>query len=310
MDGRRAGGRLVAEASIKPARLARWPRGRNAEPARPLSLARGDGPQTSVGAPAVVDPAQAPTDNHGAAVSAVAKDHTAVGGKNNNDGGAVSAVAHGGHGPNGNATGTPSTRLRTRREVTTKAGGTHPPAFLLVPGVARSRAQWISSTPSAAPGKPGVAVVGPVKNAFRQTPSMSLPPVHAVSWKPAKPMMWYQAFWPVAARGVPDGHGHGDLVVDVVRAVGARPCCRAGSRSCRRCPGMLDRGAAAVAVGWRPDLALEERDRVAAAPGIRRRILAEAVAVAAELEPPEAARDVEVARRQVLRVARARSGRS
>ena len=78
---------------------------------------------------------------------------------------------------------------RTRRDVTTKAGGTHPPAFSLVRGVAPPIAQWINSTPRAAPGKPGVAVVGPVKNAFRQTPSMSLPPVHPVSWKPAKPMM-------------------------------------------------------------------------------------------------------------------------
>ena len=36
----------------------------------------------------------------------------------------------------------------------------------------------------------GVVVVGPVKNGIRQTPSMSLPPLHSVSWKPAKPTMW------------------------------------------------------------------------------------------------------------------------
>jgi len=36
---------------------------------------------------------------HGAAVSAVAQDQTAVGGKNNNQGGAVSLIARGTHGP-------------------------------------------------------------------------------------------------------------------------------------------------------------------------------------------------------------------
>jgi hypothetical protein len=40
-----------------------------------------------------------PNNNHGAAVSTVAQDQTAVGGKNNNHGGAVSLVARGTHGP-------------------------------------------------------------------------------------------------------------------------------------------------------------------------------------------------------------------
>ena len=44
-------------------------------------------------------------DNHGAVVSAVAKDKAQVGGKHNNHGGAVSAVAHGAHGPNEHANG-------------------------------------------------------------------------------------------------------------------------------------------------------------------------------------------------------------
>ena len=42
---------------------------------------------------------QQPTDNHGAAVSAVARDDTAVGGDHDNHGGAVSVVARGTHGP-------------------------------------------------------------------------------------------------------------------------------------------------------------------------------------------------------------------
>lgn len=35
------------------------------------------------------------------------------------------------------------------------------------------------------PGDPGVVVVGPVKNAFRQIPSTFLPREHPVIWKPA-----------------------------------------------------------------------------------------------------------------------------
>jgi hypothetical protein len=49
------------------------------------------------------DTTETPKTNHGAAVSAVAKDETQVGGKNNNHGGAVSAAAHGTHGPNSHA---------------------------------------------------------------------------------------------------------------------------------------------------------------------------------------------------------------
>jgi len=44
-------------------------------------------------------------DNHGAAVSTVAKDQTQVGGKHDNHGGAVSAAAHSGKGPQDHAPG-------------------------------------------------------------------------------------------------------------------------------------------------------------------------------------------------------------
>lgn len=46
------------------------------------------------------DQAGAVEGAHGAAVSAVAQDKTAIGGTNNNHGGAVSLVARGTHGPN------------------------------------------------------------------------------------------------------------------------------------------------------------------------------------------------------------------
>ena len=51
------------------------------------------------------DPTSDPTGtgptNHGSVVSAIAQDHTAVGGPNHNHGGAVSAVARGTHGKTG-----------------------------------------------------------------------------------------------------------------------------------------------------------------------------------------------------------------
>ena len=106
----------------------------------------------------------------------------------------------------------------------------------------------------------------------------------------------------VAARGIPDGHGHGDLVVDVVRAVSAGLV--AGQAADPVEARDADLGAAAVAVAGRADLALEERLRVRAAAGVLRRILAEPIAVAAELEPAEAAGHVEVAGRQLVRIAR------
>ena len=73
------------------------------------TVARGthgpDADAEATGADATDAEEVAPTDNHGAVVSAVAKDKTQVGGKNNNHGGAVSEAAHGDHGPNEHANG-------------------------------------------------------------------------------------------------------------------------------------------------------------------------------------------------------------
>jgi hypothetical protein len=57
------------------------------------------GPDVTSTEPAAPDTTDAAANAHGVAVSAVAQDLTAVGGTNDNHGGAVSAVARGTHGP-------------------------------------------------------------------------------------------------------------------------------------------------------------------------------------------------------------------
>src|SRR6476469_2487085 len=89
----------------------------------------------------------------------------------------------------------------------------------------------------------------------------------------------------LAARRVPDRDGHGDLIVDVVRAVGADLVALQAADPVK--PGDPDLGAAAVAVGRRSDLTIEKRPAVRA---VGCPVLAQAIPVAPELEPAEAAR--------------------
>ncbi len=67
--------------------------------------------------------------------------------------------------------------------------------------------------------------------------------------------------------------------------------------------GLADRVTAAVGIRRWSDLLLEEAEVGRAAVRVRRRSLAEAIAVAAELQPTEAAGHVQRARRELLRVA-------
>jgi len=63
------------------------------------ALARTIGDEATTSTTPTTTTTQGAQGSHGAAVSAVAKDVTLVGGPNNNHGGAVSAVARGTHGP-------------------------------------------------------------------------------------------------------------------------------------------------------------------------------------------------------------------
>ena len=101
---------------------------------------------------------------------------------------------------------------------------------------------------------------------------------------------------------IPDRNGDRDLVVDVVVAVRAHLVAGQAADAVGAA-GQPDLGAAPVGVRRWPDLAVQEWPIVAAAARIGRRVLPEAIAATAELQPAEAARDVEIAWRQMLRIA-------
>jgi len=81
-----------------------------------VAKATGDGSVPTSDTQTTGDPTGTGASNHGTSVRAIAQDHSAVGGPNDNHGGAVSAVARGTHGKAG-AKGLAGTHGRS---------GTHP----------------------------------------------------------------------------------------------------------------------------------------------------------------------------------------
>src|SRR5205085_8767949 len=100
---------------------------------------------------------------------------------------------------------------------------------------------------------------------------------------------------------VPDRDGHRHAIVDVVRAVRADLVARQAADVVEA--GHTDLRAAPEAVRRRANFGVQEASVVLAAARILRWILAQAIAGAAVVEPAKTARNVEVARRQMLRVA-------
>ena len=114
--------------------------------------------------PTPVSDLSQPTDNHGAAVSTVAKDKTQVGGKNDNHGGAVSETAHQANDPTDDTTDTPAAApeaqthpdnhgavVSTIAKDKTQVGGKHHNHG----GAVREAAHQAHSPNGQAPGHPG-----------------------------------------------------------------------------------------------------------------------------------------------------------